>query len=646
MTTRPRRQLRGQGDPRRSGGGGPDLPPGAPRRPRLPQRRHPREVRGRRGDHRRRPPHRPARRHHQRLDRPGALRHRLQEQGRAAPARRHRRLPALAPRPPARRGRGPVRPRDPRAQGRRRRAVRGPGLQDRGRPPRQADLLPGLLAARSPRAARCSTCAPARRSGSGRILRDARQPPRGPRLGPRRRHRRRHRPEGHPHGRHALAEIDAPIVLEQLEFPEPVIHVAVEPKTKADQDKMGKALYSLSEEDPTFQVRTDEETGQTVISGMGELHLEVLVDRMLREFNVRRHRGQAPGRLPRDHHPDRSRRSSTATSSRPAARASSPTWSSTSSPPAPAAATSSSTRSPVVASPRSTSPRSTRASRRRSSAGVLAGYPIVDVRATLTDGSYHDVDSSRDGVQDRRLDGLQEGGPQGQAGPARADHGRRGRDARGLHGRRDGRPLQPPWPPGWLRAAGQQPGHRAPRCPCRRCSATLPTCVRAPRVERRTRCSSTRTSRCRQSIAGRDRRPRARRVVPPPSSSYRQTPERVMAKEKFERNKPHLNIGTMGHIDHGKTTLTAAITKVLSQGFGLDGVHRVRRTSTRRPRSGSGASRSTSPTSSTRPTNRHYAHVDMPGSRRLHQEHDHRCRAGGRRDPGGGRDGRSDAPDP
>ncbi|MCB1270578.1 MAG: elongation factor G, partial [Microthrixaceae bacterium] len=76
------------------------------------------------------------------------------------------------------------------------------------------------------------------------------------------------------------------IVLESLDFPDPVIHVAVEPKTKADQDKMSKALYALSEEDPTFQVRTDEETAQTVISGMGELHLEVSVDRMLREFNV------------------------------------------------------------------------------------------------------------------------------------------------------------------------------------------------------------------------------------------------------------------------------------------------------------------------------------------------------------------------
>ncbi len=83
-----------------------------------------------------------------------------------------------------------------------------------------------------------------------------------------------------------LSDPGRPIVLEALEFPEPVIHVAVEPKTKADQDKLSRALYSLSEEDPTFRVRSDEETGQTVISGMGELHLEVLVDRMLREFNV------------------------------------------------------------------------------------------------------------------------------------------------------------------------------------------------------------------------------------------------------------------------------------------------------------------------------------------------------------------------
>ena len=83
-----------------------------------------------------------------------------------------------------------------------------------------------------------------------------------------------------------LCDKNDPIVLERMEFPEPVIHVAIEPKTKSDQEKLGKALKSLSDEDPTFRIRSDEETGQTVISGMGELHLEVLVDRMQREFSV------------------------------------------------------------------------------------------------------------------------------------------------------------------------------------------------------------------------------------------------------------------------------------------------------------------------------------------------------------------------
>jgi elongation factor G len=83
-----------------------------------------------------------------------------------------------------------------------------------------------------------------------------------------------------------LCDRDHPVILERMEFPEPVIHVAIEPKTKSDQEKLGKALKSLSDEDPTFRIRSDEETGQTVISGMGELHLEVLVDRMQREFSV------------------------------------------------------------------------------------------------------------------------------------------------------------------------------------------------------------------------------------------------------------------------------------------------------------------------------------------------------------------------
>ncbi|HEX2944707.1 MAG TPA: elongation factor G [Clostridia bacterium] len=89
-----------------------------------------------------------------------------------------------------------------------------------------------------------------------------------------------------------LCSEDAPIVLESMEFPEPVIHVAVEPKTKAGQDKMVIALAKLSEEDPTFKVHTDQETGQTIISGMGELHLEIIVDRMMREFKVEANVGQ------------------------------------------------------------------------------------------------------------------------------------------------------------------------------------------------------------------------------------------------------------------------------------------------------------------------------------------------------------------
>ena len=159
-----------------------------------------------------------------------------------------------------------------------------------------------------------------------------------------------------------LCDASAPIVLESLEFPEPVIHVAVEPKTKSDQDKLSKALQSLSEEDPTFQVHSDEETGQTIIGGMGELHLEVLVDRMLREFRVDANVGK-PQVAYRETIKKRSRRSRSATSARPAAGASTATSCSTWSRPGPAAATSSSTRSPVASSRRSTSPRSTPASR-------------------------------------------------------------------------------------------------------------------------------------------------------------------------------------------------------------------------------------------------------------------------------------------
>src|SRR5262247_4209888 len=89
-----------------------------------------------------------------------------------------------------------------------------------------------------------------------------------------------------------LSDPGKPVILESMTFPAPVINVAIEPRTKGDQDKLGTAIQRLADEDPTFQVRTDDETGQTIIAGMGELHLEVLVDRMMREFNVDAHVGK------------------------------------------------------------------------------------------------------------------------------------------------------------------------------------------------------------------------------------------------------------------------------------------------------------------------------------------------------------------
>ena len=167
-----------------------------------------------------------------------------------------------------------------------------------------------------------------------------------------------------------LCDNDKPVVLESMTFPAPVISVAIEPKTKSDQEKLGTAIQRLAEEDPTFQVHTDEETGQTIIAGMGELHLDILVDRMRREFKVEANVGK-PQVAYRETirrtveqvrlHPQEADRwvgsvRQGADQARAAGRRRRTP-----------VATSSSTRSPVVASPRSTSRRSTRAARRPSS---------------------------------------------------------------------------------------------------------------------------------------------------------------------------------------------------------------------------------------------------------------------------------------
>ena len=188
-----------------------------------------------------------------------------------------------------------------------------------------------------------------------------------------------------------LCSEKAPIILEQMEFPEPVIRVAIEPKTKAGQEKMGIALMKLSEEDPTFKYYTDEETGQTIIAGMGELHLEIIVDRMLREFKVEANVG-APQVAYRE----------TATKA-----ADTDTKFARQSgghgqyghvkmriEPNPEKGFEFVNEVVGGAIPKEYIPAVEAGVRGALSSGVLAGYPVVDIKCTLYDGSYHEVDSS------------------------------------------------------------------------------------------------------------------------------------------------------------------------------------------------------------------------------------------------------------
>jgi elongation factor G len=183
------------------------------------------------------------------------------------------------------------------------------------------------------------------------------------------------------------------IQLEQLEFPEPVIHVAVEPKTKVDQEKMGKALMALSEEDPTFQVRTDEDTGQTVISGMGELHLEVIVDRMLREFKVDATVGK-PQVAYRETITHTVNKVTYTHKKQTGGAGQFAEVSINLEPLGPGGGYEFVDKITGGRVPKEYIPAVDAGIQQSLDAGVLAGYPTVDVRATLVDGKYHDVDSS------------------------------------------------------------------------------------------------------------------------------------------------------------------------------------------------------------------------------------------------------------
>jgi elongation factor G len=188
-----------------------------------------------------------------------------------------------------------------------------------------------------------------------------------------------------------LCDADKPIVLESMTFPEPVIAVAIEPKTKADEEKLGLSLQRLALEDPTFRVTTEEETSQTLIHGMGELHLEIIVDRLLREFKVEANVGK-----PQVAYRETIRKPAEAQGKFVRQTGGRGQYGDVYLEVEPNPGKGYEFENEIVgaAIPKEYIPAIEKGIREALDTGVLAGYPVVDIKILLTDGSYHDVDSS------------------------------------------------------------------------------------------------------------------------------------------------------------------------------------------------------------------------------------------------------------
>ncbi|MGI8789928.1 MAG: elongation factor G, partial [Actinomycetota bacterium] len=190
-----------------------------------------------------------------------------------------------------------------------------------------------------------------------------------------------------------LCDPNNPVLLEEMNFPAPVIDVAIEPKSKVDSDKLGNALQKLSEEDPTFRVHTDEDTGQTIISGMGELHLEVLVDRLIREFKVGANVGK-PQVAYRETIRELAQKVVTRYVKQTGGKGQYSHVVIDLEPTGPGGGYEFINKITGGRIPTEYIPSVDQGVQEAMASGVLAGYPVVDIRVTLTDGSYHEVDSS------------------------------------------------------------------------------------------------------------------------------------------------------------------------------------------------------------------------------------------------------------
>ncbi|HLK14043.1 MAG TPA: elongation factor G [Fimbriimonadaceae bacterium] len=205
---------------------------------------------------------------------------------------------------------------------------------------------------------------------------------------------------------HTVCDPEKKIALESIKFPEPVIQIAIEPKSKADQEKLGTSLQRLAQEDPTFRVNTDQESGQTIISGMGELHLEIIVDRLNREFGVQANQGK----------PQVAYRETVTTMAKAEGRYIRQTGGSgqyghcwiTMEPQAPGTGFVFENKVVGGSIPKEYIPAIEKGVREGLLSGVLAGYPVVDVKVTLLEGSYHEVDSNENAFKQAGLIAFRE----------------------------------------------------------------------------------------------------------------------------------------------------------------------------------------------------------------------------------------------
>ncbi len=388
-------------------------------------------------------------------------------------------------------------------------------------------------------------------------------------------------------------------------FPEPVISMAVEPKTKSDQEKMGIALSRLAQEDPSFRVRTDEESGQTIIAGMGELHLEILVERMKREFSVEANVGQpqvafretirkpvrVEGKFVRQSG-GKGQYGHVWIEMEPRERGSGYLF-----------------ENGIVGGsvPREYIPAVDKGIQEAVANGVMAGFPVVDVKIRLVDGSYHEVDSSEMAFKIAGSMAFKEGfnkanpallepimkvevvTPEDYMGDVMGDLSRR----RGLLQGSDESP------------SGKVINALVPLKEMFGYATTLRSMTSGPCDLHHGICALRRSAQQHRRTGHQE----VGLIVPVNQAIVLRF--RVMSKEKFERKKPHVNVGTIGHVDHGKTTLTAALTKVGAERFGgeFKAYDQIDAAPEEKAR---GITISTAHVEYESPK-RHYAHVDCPG---------------------------------